>query len=649
MPRAICEVCSHPQPVDWKPGDLCIECGQAVRHEVRCFWCAKWTPAGKFCRRCGAAVLEESLYGAARMLREAGTDRFRIPKLIGELDPDQVDNFTRIYQRHAVVLNRHVDHVRFLENFLHQRHWSAALEEELVAELPWPDERLEKFSASMGPEVPTLPSGIRWENLATVKAIQAATPLGLTISLAVIVRMNLGDWSAQSEVASMLRATDIPLRSETALALSGWRALEGPVLDYGYPLLLQALRDCPLKLPAAVRLALMRVEGCELPAEAVASSDPEIRFMAALAAGDGDVLRAALRSDDELERATAAKRLIELEDVSSLSDVVAGASADRQVAILRGLVRRGQPAPVLREALYTVARNSESREARRAAIRVLCWGCPPDEVERLADAAFGDPSSYQAILQQAGLPPEALARFGDWMLEHQVFRADQFGMKDIAKADRMPADFVPRRWNAADPEVQKELCGFAEFQLNEYGDEDLHRFLVGVAFRPGDVKVRSTVFNAIYRWYRWNDSSGATPIAIRKDAIRRFFGTIPDFLSIYTRFLKDPSLPDLLKQAILADPVRGFLRYASDDVLPEFAAQPSAVSKLADAVGDIAYHRERFEFDLRTECIAFLGWLAQVPEFRKKMRARVVAFQGTELDHASKMALERLNATHAGA
>src|SRR5258708_3020295 len=146
--RTICEVCSHPQPPDWKPGDLCIDCGQPVRREVRCFWCARWTPAGKYCRRCGAAVLEESLYGAARMLREAGTDRFTIPKLIVELDPEQIDNFTRIYQRHAATMHRHVDHVRFLEGFLQQRHWSQALEDELIAQLPWPDEQLEKFSGA---------------------------------------------------------------------------------------------------------------------------------------------------------------------------------------------------------------------------------------------------------------------------------------------------------------------------------------------------------------------------------------------------------------------------------------------------------------------------------------------------------------------
>src|SRR3954470_8391516 len=102
--RAICESCSRPQPVDWKPGDLCVRCGQAVRRETRCFWCARWTPAGKFCRRCGAAVVEDAQYGAAGMLRDGGADRFTIPRMLVELDPEQIENFTRIYQRHAAVM-----------------------------------------------------------------------------------------------------------------------------------------------------------------------------------------------------------------------------------------------------------------------------------------------------------------------------------------------------------------------------------------------------------------------------------------------------------------------------------------------------------------------------------------------------------------
>ena len=51
--RAVCEGCGAVQPHDWKAGDLCGACGQAVRRDVRCFWCAKWTPQGRFCRACG--------------------------------------------------------------------------------------------------------------------------------------------------------------------------------------------------------------------------------------------------------------------------------------------------------------------------------------------------------------------------------------------------------------------------------------------------------------------------------------------------------------------------------------------------------------------------------------------------------------------
>src|SRR5580658_3555380 len=109
--RAVCEACARPQPPDWKPGDLCVHCGQAVRPDVRCFWCARTGPAAKYCRHCGAAVVDHAQYGAARMLKDAGADRFSIPKMLVEFDPDQIENFTRIYQRQAAVAACHVDHV----------------------------------------------------------------------------------------------------------------------------------------------------------------------------------------------------------------------------------------------------------------------------------------------------------------------------------------------------------------------------------------------------------------------------------------------------------------------------------------------------------------------------------------------------------
>ena len=77
--RAVCEKCGAAQPPDWKAGDLCGACGAAVRRDVRCFWCAKGTPFAKFCRSCGAELVDERLFSAARMLKDAGTDRFTVP------------------------------------------------------------------------------------------------------------------------------------------------------------------------------------------------------------------------------------------------------------------------------------------------------------------------------------------------------------------------------------------------------------------------------------------------------------------------------------------------------------------------------------------------------------------------------------------
>src|SRR5947209_8189113 len=122
--RAICEACDHPQPLDWKPGDLCIECGQAVRRETRCFWCAKWTPAGKFCRRCVAAVVEDRLYVARSRLEDAVRYRFTVHNMLVQLDPDPVLNVAQIYQRHAGTMGRQVAHLRLLDAFHRQRHWS---------------------------------------------------------------------------------------------------------------------------------------------------------------------------------------------------------------------------------------------------------------------------------------------------------------------------------------------------------------------------------------------------------------------------------------------------------------------------------------------------------------------------------------------
>src|SRR6185369_5230871 len=175
------------------------------------------------------------------------TDRFTIPRMLVELDPDQVENFTRIYQRHAATMRRHVDHVRFLERFLQQRQWGDSLEEELTAQLPWPEERLGQLSAAMDPAIDGTGTRLRAQDLETARAIYGGTPFPATRSLAALVRLMLDDWDAQDEVYGIFSSPVPAMQAEAALALTGWRILYGPGLPDRRHDLMDALRKSPFR------------------------------------------------------------------------------------------------------------------------------------------------------------------------------------------------------------------------------------------------------------------------------------------------------------------------------------------------------------------------------------------------------------------
>ena len=313
--RAICEACTQPQPPGWQAGDLCTHCGQAVRREVRCFWCAKWTPLAKFCRSCGAECVDERQYGAARMIKDAGTDRFTVPKLLKELDPDQIENFTRIYQRQAAMVARHVDDLRLLEQHLYHRHWSATVEDQLIPLLPWNEQTLTAHAP------PTLTTD---GDLAVATTLQKTSPISLTRDLALLVRLRLHDWAVVRDVYALLRHADALVRDEAALVLTSWqvRTACGPGNDERG--VMEILKVSPLTAQAAVRLAAMSRTAVELPAEVQACDNPDVRFHAALITGERDRLTAALAEDD-LHAIAAGHALIRAGDTAPLERLLRAA------------------------------------------------------------------------------------------------------------------------------------------------------------------------------------------------------------------------------------------------------------------------------------------------------------------------------------
>jgi hypothetical protein len=620
---AICDSCSRPQPADWRGGDHCIWCGEAVRREVRCFWCANWTPAVKFCRTCGAATVSPTVYGAARMLKDAGCDRFTIPRQLTELDPEQIENFTRIYQEHAAIAAHHVEQLQFLEQHLEQQHWSAALDEVLAAQLPWPLDRLATMRAAAR-QVPPQAS-----ELEKTCAIGRVSPFSITRSLAEIARLALADWTALDGVMSLVGNSDEAMSTEAVLAASHWRVLYGPGLPSRRREVIDRLRRCPLRDKAAIRLALL--------GEATGEPLPAGDFATALVNNDVDFLGAAANAPgDDLRRFAAAQKLIALGHLAPIAGTLQSLSEDQQGELLAQLERRRKPAPELRAALFDVARDTGSSRVRQYACYVLCYGCPPEEALRIARAARGEARVYQALLQKAGLPPSALEEFGEFLLEAGAFSMNQYGMNDVAKQGRMPADFVQRHWPDADVDARVELCKCAEAQLGEYGDDALHRFLVDVAFTPAmaqtDVKVAGQAWCGLHRWY---DSFGfprRRPVKVSAQSIEKFFGSPREFLI---------RLATLLMERPHRDAVTEILAYPDSSAMYGISQFRREAMDLAKALAD-AMRDGDVDFGQRLKCTDFLGFLGSEASLRTPVTRLLRSFASTDLDLQSTRALDRI-------
>jgi hypothetical protein len=571
--RALCEGCGKPQPPGWKAGDLCSFCGKAVRHDVRCYWCAKWVPAAKFCRSCGAAVVEERLYGAARMLKDAGTDRFTIPKQLHDFDPDQIENFSRIYQRHSITVARHVEELRFLERFLRQKHWSSALEDQLIPQLPWNEQTLEAMSG------PPHPPG---DDVAAARVIQEKTPFESTRALAQLARLILQDWSVYKDAVSTFHSGDPAIKAEAALALTGWRVRS----TFGYPrdlsrLLYEELQKSPFKLEAGVRMGLMGHGDPGLLKEALAAPDKDTAFSAALVLGEVDRLHAALKGD-ELEKVAAGRKLIELGILKEVVQTVEKSPLEVQQELVSSLVDRKGPAPEAAQMLLEIVETTPDATLRERASRILCRQLQPGWALRIARAAKDDHHMYQSILQAPDLAPDAAQELGDFLIERGKFSMNQYGMSTVAENGRMPDTFVPTRFGRADGKTRKELLRFAETQLERRKDEALHRFVMGVVFGPHPAETRAAAWWVLHRWYKQQgEYRGEGPFKLRKDVVAQFFGSVGAFLPKLAAVLRDHAT---LKEVGYYELIANALKTADDDMIAAIHAEPAGADDLVGAL-----------------------------------------------------------------
>ena len=582
--REVCESCDLAQPPDWKPGDLCCFCGKAVRREVRCFWCVTWVPAAAFCRACGAVVVEERLFGAARMLKDAGSDRFTIPKQLQEFPPDQIENFTRIYQRQAVVVARHVDCVRVLEGFLGLHAWSTPFEDALIAQLPWDKAEFARLAAgSAGGE--TIPAG-----LPQVLAIQRQTPFARTGQLASVVRLLLRDWQALPEVRALLHSDDAALRRAAALALSGWRVwTQGGIDRDDGRLILAELAAAPASLAVQVGRSLLGTADADGVRTALAGAqpDPELAFGAALVLGDVERLVRGLQGDD-LMRIAAGRALIGLGSGAVLGEALASSPPAVQMELLQSLVRRKGPAPELNVTVLALLENHGDGAIRERCARLLCRSIAPEWAERVARAAQGERAIFQSLLlPETALPSDALSAVLDIMLERGAFRTFQYGLPEVGRRGAVRDDYVLSRFGPADPESRLALLRFAEEQLGARQDETLHCFVMGVVFGPYPAVERGAAWWTLCRCYkRQGDHRGEGPFRLTAAGVERFFGSMAVFLPRLAAVLADaPTMTQVGLFEFLATLLNSSDAAAIQAMVAAPAATDALVTVLLEAIG----------------------------------------------------------------
>jgi len=151
-----CENCDAQQPNDWKSGDLCGQCGGAVREELRCAWCAKTTPKGKFCKHCGNEVQEDKNFGPARILKSLGVDQLQLTQKLSELQSIKLEQYRNQYNQHYAFVELARQDLRRIEEMLVIRGQEkfTALDDELIPNIPFAEAYLEKCQAYAKQDAP---------------------------------------------------------------------------------------------------------------------------------------------------------------------------------------------------------------------------------------------------------------------------------------------------------------------------------------------------------------------------------------------------------------------------------------------------------------------------------------------------------------
>ncbi len=486
--------------MDWAAGDLCIACGGPARREVRCAWCTEWIPAGRFCRACGCEVVEPGQYASARMLKNAGVDRFALVQRLREMDPEQAANLARIYNTQLAVVTRRVEELRFCEGYLLQKGFARRLEEDLVPRLP-----MEKGDLAALDTGPVGPLGTVAQAL---EAIGQRSPIALTRKLASIALLRKGHFEETFAVAwQALGSDDGELALEAALALAHWRVRlhRGAFWSSAYAWagasggvdprrLAQVVCAVPARSPsqpwAAAALALASydeygvVPGHETGESALdpqlrdwmleglraglSSQDPDLRFTCAMALGEYEIVARALDSKDEGQRIVA-RRFLAKNNSPRVAPLLAEGPEAVRAEIMDDL-RAPLPDALVEPVLLAVERGDAG--LRAAGARLLAENLSERIVERLVRSAGRerDAELFRILLVSKSLP--AASQVVRAVIQAGLLEPLRGALMDAPERVDFTHEAVRKLAAAGDAESSRTLLELAECQLDRLGWND---------------------------------------------------------------------------------------------------------------------------------------------------------------------------------
>lgn len=558
MEPIICSNCSAIQPKDWQAGNLCIQCGKAVRPEMRCAWCCKWSPQEKFCRECGTELIPQEYFGAARMLKNAGVDQFTLAERVRTLDTDQLKNFERLYQKHFSILLRLVKEVEYCEEYLVQKNHDQKLFEELIAFTPFNEDQLKKYQP------------VETDNLSDILK-SSAIDATKTLAALALLRSGLleGSETQQHEcmqaAQSALQKSDARIALEAAFTLANWRmklfpfpewaqetdlqriaelgtaVLDNPELqNWGavcyWPLLEHQKNSFAENSPANLRNKVDENRIREYLKAGLHSSDPDLRFCCALSLQNENDLALYL-DDQEVQKQYLAAGILALNKSLHLSKFLQNSKNKEQLVSILYVLKPPLPKP-LQEALLQIIEKQPYQVMQR--------------IFQLLEADW-DENMERSLIQKAALHKE-YDLFNLLVRSKKITNHDQaidaytelpFTEKTSKSFDsikmqyRFPNFFLKKIGAIHDQKVDEILLDIAQEQIIKFQHPIFLQWIMDRVFCDERDKIQRDAVWVLIRCQKQADHF--KPFIFTSQSIEKFF-TIQFFLERLTLFLKNDNL-----------------------------------------------------------------------------------------------------------